>query len=170
VTLRTSHGRTPAEVAALNGSPALARWLVAQGASEPALTGPDALIAALLAGDRAAAESLREHAAAAREQRPGLIVWAAARGRAGAVEMLAGLGFDVNARARTDTPTEQQWETALHHAAGEGDLALARLLLRLGADPGITDTRFGATPLGWAHHFGRPEMVAFLEPVTPGER
>ena len=33
VTLRTSHGRTPAEVAALNGSPALARWLVAQGAA-----------------------------------------------------------------------------------------------------------------------------------------
>jgi hypothetical protein len=124
----------------------------------------------VLAGDMKAAESLREHAAAAREQRPGLIVWAAARGRAGAVEMLAGLGFDVNARARTDTPTEQQWETALHHAAGEGDLALARLLLRLGADPGITDTRFGATPLGWAHHFGRPEMIALLEPVTPGER
>jgi ankyrin repeat protein len=170
VTLRTSYGRTPAEVAALSGSPELARWLVAQGAAEPALTGPDALIAAVLAGDMKAAESLREHAAAAREQRPGLIVWAAARGRAGAVEMLAGLGFDVNARARTDTPTEQQWETALHHAAGEGDLALARLLLRLGADPGITDTRFGATPLGWAHHFGRPEMIALLEPVTPGER
>jgi len=170
VTLRTSHGRTPAEVAALSGCPELARWLVAQGAAEPALAGPDALIAAVLAGDRDMAEGLREHAAAAREQRPGLIVWAAARGRAGAVGMLAGLGFDVNAKARTDTPTEQQWETALHHAAGEGDLALARMLLGLGADPGITDTRFGATPLGWAHHFGRPEMVAFLEPVTPGER
>ena len=171
VTLRTSHGRTPAEVAALSGSPGLARWLVAQGAAEPSLTGPDALIAAVLAGDRDAVESggLREHAAAARAQRPGLIVWAAARGRAGAVEMLAGLGFDVNARARTDTPTEQQWETALHHAAGAGDLALARLLLRLGADPGITDTRFGATPLGWAHHFGQQEMIGLLEPVTPGE-
>jgi ankyrin repeat protein len=157
-------------VAALSGCPELARWLVAQGAAEPALTGPDALIAAVLAGDRDAAESLREHAAAAREQRPGLIVWAAARGRADAVEMLAGLGFDVNAKARTDTPAEQQWETALHHAAGEGDLALARLLLRLGADPGIMDARFGAMPLGWAHHFGRPEMIALLEPVTPGER
>jgi ankyrin repeat protein len=168
LTLRTSHGRTPAEVAALSGSPELARWLVAQGAAEPALTGPDALIAAVLAGDSDAVGSggLREHAAAAREQRPGLIVWAAARGRAGAVEMLAGLGFDVNARGRSDVPAEQEWETALHHAAGEGDLDMARLLLRLGADPGITDTRFGATPLGWARHFGRPAMIALLEPLT----
>jgi Ankyrin repeats (3 copies) len=168
VPLRTSHGRTPAEVAALSGSPELARWLVAQGAAEPALTGPDALIAAVLAGDRDAVESagLREHAAAAREQRPGLIVWAAARGRADAVEMLAGLGFDVNAKARTDVPAEQEWETALHHAAGEGDLDLARLLLRLGADPGITDARFGATPLGWARHFGQQAMISLLEPVT----
>jgi ankyrin repeat protein len=168
LTLRTSHGRTPAEVAALSGSPELARWLVAQGAAEPALTGPDALIAAVLAGDSDAVGSggLREHVAAAREQRPGLIVWAAARGRAGAVEMLAGLGFDVNARGRSDVPAEQEWETALHHAAGEGDLDMARLLLRLGADPGITDTRFGATPLGWARHFGRPAMIALLEPLT----
>ena len=171
VTLRTSDGRTPAEVAALSGSPDLARWLVEQGAAEPALTGPDAFIAAVLAGDRAAVESgsLRDHAAAARDQRPGLIVWAAARGRAGAIETLAGLGFDVNARGRTDVPAEQEWQTALHHAAGEGDLDLARLLLRLGADPGITDTRFGATPLGWAQHFSRKEMIALLEPVTPGE-
>jgi hypothetical protein len=168
VTLRTSHGRTPAEVAALSGCPELARWLVGQGAAEPALTGPDALIAAVLAGDREAVESggLGEHAAAARAERPGLIVWAAARGRADAVEMLAGLGFDVNAKARTDTPAEQQWETALHHAAGEGDEELARLLLRLGADPGLTDTRFGSTPLGWAQHFGQPAMIALLEPVT----
>jgi hypothetical protein len=43
---------------------------------------------------------------------------------------------------------------------------MARLLLRLGADPGITDTRFGATPLGWARHFGQPAMIALLEPLT----
>jgi hypothetical protein len=82
------------------------------------------------------------------------------------VETLAGLGFDVNAKGRTDVPAEQEWETALHHAAGEGDLDLARLLLRLGADTGITDTRFGSTPLGWARHFGQQAMIALLEPVT----
>lgn len=58
------------------------------------------------------------------------------------------------------------WETALHHAAGEGKLELARHLLQLGADPTLRDHRFGATPLGWAEHFGRRELVGLLEPVT----
>ena len=45
---RSSDGRTPAEVAALNGCPELVDWLVAHGAARPALTGVDALIAAAL--------------------------------------------------------------------------------------------------------------------------
>ena len=41
-----------------------------------------------------------------------------------------------------------------------------RLLLERGADPNIHDARFDATPLGWAHHFDQPALVALLEPVT----
>jgi len=164
--LRTSHGKTPAEVAALSGCTELVAWLVAQGAPPPALTGPDALIAAVMAGDGDGVDALREHAEAARGQRPGLIVWAAARAKRDSVELLAGLGFDVNAKARGDIPMEQQWETALHEAASAGDLELARLLLRLGADPDIKDARFDATPLGWARHFGRQAMIGLLEPLT----
>ena len=77
------------------------------------------------------------------------------------------LGFDVNAGGRQDLPIEQGWETALHHAAGEGRLDLARALLDLGADPGARDQRFGATPLGWAQFFGRAELIKLLEPLTP---
>jgi ankyrin repeat protein len=164
--LRTSDGRTPAEVAALSGCTELAGWLVAQGAPPPALDGPDALIAAAMAGDRDAVAGLREHAQAARARRPGLVVWAAARGRRDSVEILAGLGFDVNAKGRGDIPAEQEWETALHEAASAGDLELARLLLRLGADPGSKDARFEATPLGWARHFAQRAMIGLLEPVT----
>jgi ankyrin repeat protein len=165
--LRTSHGRTPAEVAALAGCPELARWLVSQGARRPAFQGADRLIAAVLAGDDAEVSRLRGYAEAARQQRPALIVWAAARRKLGAIATLAGLGFDVNALGRTDIPMEQAWETALHEAAAKGDADMARLLLDLGADPAVEDARFSSTPLGWAQHFGMEATVNLLAPLTP---
>ena len=76
-------------------------------------------------------------------------------------------GFDVSARGRQDLPIEEEWETPLHRAAGDGKLELAQALLDLGVDPGIGDRRFDATPLGWAKSFGRAELVDLLEPVTP---
>jgi ankyrin repeat protein len=60
----------------------------------------------------------------------------------------------VNAPGRSDIFGNEPWHTALHVAAENGDLALARTLLELGADPGIPDHRFESTPLGWARHFG----------------
>ncbi|HEY7276221.1 MAG TPA: ankyrin repeat domain-containing protein [Trebonia sp.] len=164
--LRTSHGKTPAEVAALSGCTEMVSWLVAQGADPPAFTGPDALIAALMAGDQDAVAGLREHTEEARAKRPGLVVWAAARRKREAVELLAEVGFDVNAKGRGDIPAEDQWETALHEAASSGDLELARVLLRLGADPNSKDARFDATPLGWARYFEQQAMIGLLEPLT----
>jgi hypothetical protein len=132
----------------------------------PAGEGVDGLSAAILSDDRAAVERLRDHAEAARASRPALIVWAAARRKAGAIVLLAELGFDVNALGRSDIPMEQAWETALHEVAGHGDVQLARLLLDLGADPDIRDCRFDSTPLGWARHFGQLAMAELLEPLT----
>jgi hypothetical protein len=142
---------------------------VTQGAVRPAGAGADGLIAAVLAGDRAAARGLRAHAGTARAQRPGLIVWAAARRSSDAIVLLAELGFDVNALGRTDIPMEQAWETALHEAAAHGDVQMARLLVDLGADPDIKDTRFDSTPLGWARHFGQQATIDFLQPLTRPE-
>jgi ankyrin repeat protein len=164
--LRTSHCRTPAEVAALAGCPRALALLLERGAARPEPEGVDGLIAAVLAGDHRTVQRLRGHAGAARGERPGLIVWAASRRNLGAIRTLAGLGFGVSALGRADIPMEQAWETALHHAAGEGDTEMARLLLDLGADPDITDTRFGATPLGWAHHFGKQATIDLLTPLT----
>ena len=163
---RTSDGRTPAEVAALSGCPEIVEWLVAQGAARPASEGVDGLIAAALRCDRPTVDRLRGHVEAARAQRPALIVWAAARGKQDAIPLLAELGFDVNALGRTDVPMEQAWETALHQAAGNGDVELATRLLALGADPNIRDARYDSTPLGWAHHFGQDAMIELLEPLT----
>ena len=170
-------GTTPTALAATTGHAELVGYLVAHGAPEPDLDPADAFIAAALGADRVTAARLqRDHpglAAEVRSARPALVAWAAACGRPGAVEFLVELGFDVNAKGRTDVPSDQPWQTALHKAAESGDLDLARTLLQLGADPDIRDQRFGSTPLGWARHFGHEPLIGLLEPVTtpeaPGE-
>ena len=160
-------GRTPAEVAAVCGCWAVLDFLTEYGVPRPAAEGADGLIAAALAGDRRTAERLAGHAVAARARRPGLIVWAASRRAWPAIPLLAELGWDVNARARVDFPVEQEWETALHGAAGAGEIDAARMLIELGADPAARDARFHATPLGWAEHFGQQAMTDYLRPLTP---
>ncbi|MBP2323108.1 ankyrin repeat protein [Kibdelosporangium banguiense] len=166
-------GRTPVELAQLNGDAEIADYLVAQGAPLP---GPDPvhdLIAAAFRADRSTVDQVcAEHpdvVTEARRARPGLVVWAAAKTTVETVTLLAELGFDVNAFGRGDAPVEATWETALHHSAGEGNVELTRRLLDLGADPNLRDRRFNATPLDWARHFHRLETVALLEPVTAPE-
>jgi Ankyrin repeats (many copies) len=158
-------GRAPAEVALLNGNVDIAEELISRGATRPVLVGVDALVGALLADDRPAAYRLRAFADEARTRRPGLVVWATAQGRTDVVRLLVEFGFDVNTLGRSDVPVEQPWESALHHAAGNGDVAMTRLLLSLGADPSLQDCRFGATPLGWAQHFNQPATIALLAPT-----
>jgi ankyrin repeat protein len=166
-------GETTTSVAATTGHADLVDYLVAHGAPPLDLDPSDAFIAAVLAADRFAVDLLRaEHPGLAdevRSARPALVTWAAACGRPAAVAVLAELGFDVNAKGRTDVPSDQPWQTALHKAAEDGNLELARTLLRLGADPRIRDHRFNGTPLSWARYFGQQELVELLEPLTAPE-
>jgi hypothetical protein len=164
-----SLGSAPAEVAAVCGCLSVMDLLVSYGVPRPAAEGADGLIAAALAGDRRTAERLARYAGAARAQRPGLIVWAASRRAWSAIPLLTELGWDVSARARVDFPMEQEWETALHEAAGAGEIDAARMLIELGADPAVRDARFHATPLGWAEHFGQRAMTDYLRPLTPAQ-
>jgi ankyrin repeat protein len=170
VTSPFDDGATTTSMAATTGHADLVDYLVAHGAPPLGLDPAEAFVAAVLAADRVRLdELLGEHpglAAQVRSARPALITWAAACGRPEAVEILAGLGFDVNAKGRTDMPVEQPWQTALHKAAEDGHLELARTLLRLGADPDIRDHRFDSTPLGWARHFGQQRLIDLLEPLT----
>jgi hypothetical protein len=160
-------GRTPVELARLNGDVEIADHLIDRGAAPP---GPDPvreLIAAAFRVDRATVDRVRaEHpgvVAEARRGRPGLIVWAAAHASVETVTVLAELGFDVNAYGRGDAPVEEAWETALHHSAMAGDVELTRRLLELGADRDLRDQRFDATPLDWARHSHRLSTAALLE-------
>jgi ankyrin repeat protein len=163
-------GVTVTSMAATTGHPELIDYLVGHGAPALDLAPEDAFVAAALAVDRARmGRLLADHPGLAgrlRSARPALVTWAAAGGSPTAVEFLVELGFDVNARGRTDVPSDQPWQTALHKAAEDGNLELARTLLRLGADPNVRDQRFDSTPLGWARYFGRPALIELLEPVT----
>ena len=68
-----------------------------------------------------------------------------------------------------DLPNWQQIRP-LHHQAGSGDIAAARLFLEFGADPGAVDEEFRSTPLGWAARRGQTEFVQFLlDRDGPGE-
>jgi ankyrin repeat protein len=163
-------GVTVTSAAATTGHPELIDYLVAHGGPALDLAPEDAFVAAALAADRERmGQLLRDRPGLAdeiRSARPALVTWATACGSAAAVELLVELGFDVNARGRTDVPSDQPWQTALHKAAEDGNLALARTLLRLGADPDLRDQRFDSTPLGWARYFGQPALIELLEPVT----
>jgi ankyrin repeat protein len=166
-------GETTTSMAATTGHADLVDDLVAHGAPPLDLDPAGAFIAAVLAADRAAVDQLRgEHPGLpgeVRSARPALLTWAAACGRPASVELAAELGFDVNAKGRTDMPCDQPWQTALHKAAEDGNLELARTLLRLGADPDLRDHRFNGTPLSWARYFGQQELVDLLEPLTTPE-
>jgi len=58
---------------------------------------------------------------------------------------LLSLGANVNARSHTGSR-----HTALHSAAWNGDLEMAKLLLAAGADITARDERFDGTPEDWA--------------------
>ncbi len=148
-------GRRSAYAAALvTGHPGTAELLLRLGASAE-LSDEDRVVSAVLAGEDVDVAA----AAAAIAARPGLVAWAANLGNRDAVRRAVELGWDVNRRARTDVPSDQEWETGLHAAAGNGDVAMVELLLELGADPSATDCRFQATPAHWAQHFGHAAVA-----------
>jgi len=53
--------------------------------------------------------------------------------------------------------------TPLHEAAFRGDAELARVLLAADPDLDVRDTEFNSTPLGWAQHFKRREIVRLIQ-------
>jgi uncharacterized protein len=72
-------------------------------------------------------------------------------------------------------PNHMNWRrfTLLHDMAFTGYIRKARLLLDHGADINAIDEEYQSTPLGYAAHWGKREMVAFLlersaDPNTAG--
>src|SRR6266851_715260 len=53
--------------------------------------------------------------------------------------------------------------TPLHWAASRRSVRMVALLIERGADLSATDPAYGATPLGWAEHFKREEIIELLK-------
>jgi ankyrin repeat protein len=81
-------------------------------------------------------------------------------------------GADANARS-----AQGSRGTALHSAAWEGDLRMARILIAHGADPRALDAEHRNTPAGWARVAaqitGNPrclDVATYLDSLTPDSR
>jgi cytohesin len=138
-----------------NADPAIAGMLLAAGAPLDLLTavtlGRFAEAQALLAADPArlgpdGADTIALHLAVSRRNEAA-IRWLIAQGVAASAK-------------------REMWDcnhTALHMTVENGALDLARLLLDAGADPNVRDDKYGATALGWAKFFDRPDFAALIE-------
>ena len=125
----------------------------------------DPLVVSLLLGDRPAVDAARaaDPDAVTRliRLRADLAVHAAATGRWAALPFLIELGFPL---------ADSDGGSALHAAAGAGNLAAVRDLIAAGADPTLVDPTFKATPLGWAEYFDQSAAADYLRPFTTADR
>ena len=122
-------------------------------ASQPA----NPVVDALLSGDRAEVDAALGQMPTgmdrALSERADLLLQATAQARWDAVPLLLDSGFPIELPDGT---------SALHHAAGGGDLGAIRHLVDAGADRTIRDPLYQATPAEWADFFGKTEAAATL--------
>jgi ankyrin repeat protein len=184
---RNEHRRTPLHHAAAKNQPDVARLLLDLGADieTPDLTGATPLVTATQEGadavvpllirsgariDFIAALNLKRYDLAETMLRdnPGRIGpngddtialhLAAIKHNAATVRWLIDHHVDVNAKRVTFDCNH----TALHIAAHDGDIEIARMLLDAGADPSIHDDKYDSTPLGWAEFCEQPQIAQLL--------
>ena len=114
----------------------------------------DPFVEAAVRGDRATVADLLDRDPGLRTRHAALIAQLAGDRRWESVRLLVDNGFDVNASGGV---------TALHYAAGAGEIDVMRLLLAHGADTSTRDTEFNHPPIEWARFFGRDDAVKYLE-------
>ena len=108
----------------------------------------DPLVDRVVRGDRSVLDAFdREQPTA------DLVDYAAAYGRWDLVMGLVEQGAPISTSGRT----------ALHLAAGAGELEVVKTLLEHGADPTVTDPEYRATPQQWADFLQHPAVAAYLE-------
>lgn len=144
--------------AVVSGNREMADLLVRHGAVpvEPVLDDQEAYVAACLRLDRVAVQAFLEnrpeylHSAAAIHE-------AARRDRPDVIALLLDLGTPIEAE-------DKQRQRPLHAAAGANALRAAAFLLERGAEPDPREANWNATPIGFANHDRKLEMINLLAP------
>jgi uncharacterized protein len=158
---RTKHAYTKRNLhtsALLHGHTPVAELLVKAGAQMETLEGREAFQAACLRMDVEAARGLaRQHPEFLQDA--ATLLTAARSGRADVIELLVDLGTPVNLVAPNG-------ERALHAAVWTDSVPIAKLLIERGADIDARDRRFNATPLGWAIHLDKPQLIEYFSAVS----
>ncbi|MDX1512782.1 MAG: ankyrin repeat domain-containing protein [Gammaproteobacteria bacterium] len=161
VNARTNNGGTPLMFSAIRGNPDVVQLLIERGADVNAVAHFDwtALMVASAKGHDEAIRVLLENGANANVA--DVYGWtplmrAVYQNRYAAVAV-----FLENGDIRLDA-VDETGSTALHHAAAEGHLEIARLLLNKGATLRATNAE-GLTPLAIARKLEQDAMVRFLE-------
>jgi hypothetical protein len=94
------------------------------------------------------------------ESRHRAFALAAQLGHAEVVEVLLDAGEDPD---RYNPERLHSHATAMHQAVWNGHLTVVRLLVNRGARLDLKDRLYHSTPLGWAEHGGRSEIVNYLK-------
>lgn len=187
---RMSHNedhRQPLHFAVLKNRPEMVELLIDLGADPLAQDGsgsPATVYATAPAIDRRVLETIRARNGTkdlftalaledwdaaerfeSRAEDDGVLHLMAKRGHLSAVKWLLDHHLDPNARW-------WHWDaqvTPLHLASAHGHAEIVRLLLDAGADPALRDSKHDGDAIGWATHFGQPEIVRILQARTPNE-
>jgi len=146
------------EEALIYGHVAMADLLVRHGATTPPLDGQAAFQAACMRLDRDSARRLADqHPECLRNPAP--MLTAARQGRADVVALLLEIGMDVDIADGIE-------QRGLQVAVAGGSLEVVTLLVAHGADIDRPTTSFGGGAMGYAAHFDRREIAAFLMPLS----
>jgi ankyrin repeat protein len=146
------------EEALIYGHAAMADLLVRYRAAEPPLQGEAAFQAACMRLDKDAARKLAKENPECLHN-PAPLLTAARQGRADVVALLLELGVDVDVADEIE-------QRGLQVAVAGGALEVVKLLVSHGADIDRPTTSIGGGAMGYAAHFDRREIAAFLMPLS----
>lgn len=148
------------ELALMQDQPEIAALLADHGAtrSTPALDAHEQFMNACFRLDPAAARRLLEDRPDYRQSTHALFE-AAKRDRPDVLALLLELGFSPDAHDATG-------KRALHEAAFNGALQAARFLVDRGAEIDPRESTYGGTPMSWAAHNDRTDMLNLLSTVS----
>ncbi len=146
--------RSLVKQAMLDGRTDLVELLIRNGAVPAELGEQETFAAAIARGDEdEARRRLEGHPDFLLDPAPLMVaIW---QGRPEIAALALRLGVSPNAQMRDGV-------RPLHEAAGADALEIVTLLVKAGAEIDPVERRFGATPLGWAHHQGAIAAQAWL--------